>query len=303
MQPASMAPEAPSQTSTHPPRRGSVWCIALLVLLASGCSVVGMLYERIDLLMGLEADSWLDLDADQRRHFRRAVRERMEQNRIEELPEYIAFLELAAMRVERSPDSATLLADAESLRLLLRDTLGRSLPLIAGTLAGLRPAQIDHLEERFEERNADYAREYLEIPPDRFRANRLRRSREAVERWTGRLDAGQRAELAALVDEIPDGSDAWNAYSLAWQQALMDQLRAGADREQLLALLTHWWTTDAAMDPAYVATLENNRRLIAEALARLLPTLSARQRSHAAREFRALARDLREVRQRKLEQS
>ena len=272
-------------------RAGLLGC----VLLVGACSVVGALYERLDLLLGLEADSWLDLDADQKSSFRLAARERIEQNRREELPGYIQLLERAAMRMEGSPDADTLLADAESLRLALRDTLRRSLPMVADALARLRPEQVAYFAEQLEKSNAEYAEEYLDVPPDRFRGARLKRSREAVERWTGRLDAAQRARLAALVDAIPDGSAAWNRYSLAWQQALLAELRAGTDSPRLLRLMEHWWVTDAGMDPAYVAQLETNRGLIASALAELLPTLSQRQRARATREFLDLAGDLREL--------
>lgn len=270
-------------------------CLLSCVLLVGACSVVGALYERLDLLLGLEADSWLDLDADQKSSFRLAARERIEQNRREELPRYIGLVERAAMRVEGSPDADTLLADAESLRLALRDTLRRSLPMVADALARLRPEQIAYFAEQLEESNAEYAEEYLDVPPDRFRGARLQRSREVVERWTGRLDAAQRERLAALVDAIPDGSAAWNRYSLAWQQALLAELRAGTDSPRLLRLIEHWWITGAGMDPAYVAQLDTNRRLIASALAELLPTLSQRQRGRAMREFRDLAGDLREL--------
>lgn len=269
-------------------------CVGL-VLLVAACSVVGTLYERLDLLLGLEARSWLDLDAGQLHRFRHAVRERVEENRREELPHYVAFLERAALRVESPPDATTLLADAEELRLLLRGTVHRSIPLVADTLSTLHPAQVRHLEERFAERNAEYAEDYLDVPPERFRKNRLKRSRQSIERWTGRLDAGQRDRVAALVDAVPDGSAAWDTYSRAWQEALLSSLRGGADRDALRVLLERWWTTDDAMDPGYVAQLEDNRRIIAAAVAELLPTLSKRQRRHAAREFRELAADLREL--------
>jgi len=267
----------------------------VLVSFATACSVVGALYERLDLLLGLEAREWLDLDETQMHDFRRAARLRIEENRREELPEYIAFLELAATRVESPPDAATLQADAEKLRLLLRGTVRRSLPMIADTLASLHPGQVQHLAEQFAESNAEYAEDYLEIAPERFRKNRLRRSREAIERWTGRLDPLQREQVAELVDAVPDGSAAWSAYSQSWQQSLLAELRAGADSERLQALTEQWWTTDAAMDPAYVAQLEENRHIIAGSVARLLPTLTQRQRTRAAAEFRGLAADLREL--------
>jgi hypothetical protein len=270
-------------------------CVVMALCLVSACSVVGALYARLDLLLGLEAESWLDLDAEQLHRFRHAVRGRIAENRREELPAYIDFLELAAARVEAPPDALTLQADAEHLRLLLRSTIRRSLPLIADTLATLRPEQIQHLARRFEESNAEYAEDYLEIPRERFRKNRLERSREAIERWTGRLDSAQRGRVAALVDAVPDGSAAWNAYSIAWQDALLGQLRQGAGSEHLRALMEQWWTTDAAMDPAYVTRLEDNRRLIAATVAELLPGLSERQRKRAAHEFRGLAADLREL--------
>ena len=121
-------------------------------------------------------------------------------------------------------------------------------------------------------------------------------AREAVERWSGRLDAGQRATLERMVDGIPDGSQPWNAFSRAWQRQLLAALRGGRDARELESLLAWWWVDGKGFDPAYAAQLSANRQRIAEGLAELLAVLRPEQRARAAGRLRALADDLHEVR-------
>lgn len=270
--------------------------VLLSALIAGGCSVVGTLYDRVDTLATLEADRWFGLDAAQERRFRAAMRERLEQNRREELPRYVSHIRDLADGIERGADSERVLADIEATRVLMDETIRRSLPVLADTMASLAPAQIDRFAARLEKRNVDYLRDYIEVDPSERASARRKMTREAVERWSGRLDPEQRATLDRMVDSIPDGSKPWNAFSLEWQQQLLAALRAGIDARALEALLAGWWVEGKGFDPAYAAQLAANRQRIAEGLAELLAVLRPEQRARAAGRLRALADDLHEVR-------
>lgn len=277
-------------------RRCARRLVALCLLFAVGaCSTVGTLYGQLDTLAMWEARSWLDLDREQSQHFRRGLEERLERNRRHELPRYSALAaELAALAGTR-PTAAEVHALIESSRELFRDTALATVPLLAATLQRLRPAQIDHLAAGFEESNAEYRAEFLDPDPATLREERLRAVRKGVERWSGRLDATQRARLARLVDEWPSGAARWYAHRLRWQQQLLAELRSGADVDAVAALLRDWWGDVAAYDADYAAELARGRWQIAEALAEVIGSLDARQRARAEARLQELAGDLEEL--------
>lgn len=276
--------------------RGPLLLLLFAVLFAGGCSVVGSLYERVDTLATLEADRWFALDAGQEQRFRAAMGERLEQNRREELPRYVNLIRNLAEGIERGADSEQILVDIETTRALMDETIRRSLPALADTMASLGPEQVERFEARLEERNVDYTRDYIEADPAERASARREMARKAVERWSGRLDSDQRATLDRMVDSIPDGSRPWNAFSLDWQRQLLAALRAGTDARTLEGLLVGWWVEGKGFDPAYAAQLAANRQRIAEGLADLLVALRPEQRARAAGRLRTLADDLHEVR-------
>jgi hypothetical protein len=242
-----------------------------------------------------EARSWLDLDREQSSHLRRGLIERLEQNRREELPHYSALAgELAALAGTR-PTPAEVHALIERSRELFHATAQRTTPLLAATLSGLRPAQLDYLAQEFEESNAEYREEYLDPDPDTLREERLDAVRKSVERWSGRLDEAQRARLARLVDTLPSGAQRWYTHRLRWQEQLLGELRAGADVASIESLLRDWWGDVAAYDADYAAELAEGRWRVAEALAEVIGSFDPRQRARAQSRLRELAGELEDL--------
>jgi hypothetical protein len=253
---------------------------------------VGALYGQLDTLAMWEARSWLDLDREQSGRFRRGLVQRLEQNRREELPHYSALAgELAALAGTR-PTPAQVHALIERSRVLLRDSALATTPLLAATLHGLRPAQLDYLAQEFEESNAEYREEYLDPDPATLREERLDTVRKSIERWSGRLDAAQRARLERLVDELPSGAERWYAHRLRWQGQLLGELRAGADVATIESLLRAWWGDVEAYDADYAAQLAEGRWQVAETLAEVIDSFDARQRARAEARLQELAVEL-----------
>jgi hypothetical protein len=288
---------APPRNSERSPGGLSARIVLVFaILLASGCSVVGTLYGQLDRLIVMQADSWLALDREQKTALRSAVEASVERHRSEELPAWVALLRRIADLVEaRQPEAGALLAEMEHARALTERSTRLLLRPAAEALARLGPAQIEHLARAMEDDNDEFAEEFLDPAPERRAAARVQRTREAIERWSGRLDAAQRAQVAALMASVPDGAEAWRDYREAWQATLLARLEAGDDADTLERLLHDWWIGDAGMDPAYAAQLERNRAVIAEGLAELIVALSPGQRERAARRLRDVATDLEEL--------
>ena len=291
-------PRTASRHSAVRPRPAGRAIRALLVatwltLGLSGCSVIGVFYERLDTLVLREAERWFDLDSAQAVRLRERVDARLAQHRAEELPRYAAFLERSADVVGSSATPEQLQQKFDLLEGILRDALRHSIPALSDTLAELQPAQVERFARRLEESSAEYREEYLDAPATLRRAERIEAATEGVERWSGRLEPAQRALLADMIDAIPDDAGAWYERRLLWQQGLLELLRQGASAQTHAAYLESWWIDDSRRDAGHAAQLERNRAVTAAALATLIDGLSPAQRTRAAGRLRDMAAEFR----------
>ena len=266
--------------------------LALVVLLASACSVVGVVYNRLDFLLLMEADSWLDLDRPQRDRLESSIRQTLDMHRNRELPRWSALLRHMARNVEQSADATALLQTFEEARLAYRASVELLIDPLAAALGDIGPEQLEHLRERIDEDNEAYAKEFLDPAPERRASARERRAREAIERWSGRLDATQRAQVGRMMAAIPDGGESWRDFRLAWQSALLARLAADPDEAELRQLLHDWWLGEAGTTPDYDRQVDANRKLIANGLAGLFRDLSDTQRKRAVRKLQDMAAEL-----------
>jgi hypothetical protein len=270
--------------------------LLLCCLMGTGCSIVGTVYGQLDRLIVMQADRWLALDDGQEAALREAVVHSVERHRSEELPGWIALLHALADLVESGePAEGDMLAAIEQARSLVERSTHLLLRPAAEILARLEPRQLEHLAQALEEDNDEYAEEFLDPSPERRANARVERTREAIERWSGRLDAAQRDRVEALMAAVPDGAEAWRDYRHAWQDALLGHLHAGVDAGAIEQLLQDWWIGDAGMHPDYLAQLARNRQTIAQGLAGLVTALSPAQRQRAVRRLRDTAGELEEV--------
>lgn len=276
-------------------RRARIAAALCVLLVLGACSVLSVAYDNADRIALAYVDDWFDLDRTQGKRFRERFRERMDLHRRDELPRYVAFLGSARALVGGEPSPAELEALFTGARELIELGIRRSLPLMADTLAELSPAQVEHLAAELAESNAEEAEEIEEDTP----AERLRdRQKELIkefERWTGRLDEAQRAQLRELATRLPDGARTWLDYRKERQRGLLAVLRGRAGRDALVAYAEEWWLGDRHFDPQLAAQVASNRRITAAALARLVASLTPKQRSRVQARIDDIVEDLEEL--------
>jgi hypothetical protein len=74
--------------------------LALAALLVAGCSALKLGYTQADIILGWRANSYFDLDADQRREFSTRLDQLLAWHRHEQLPDYAQFLTVAIDKAE-----------------------------------------------------------------------------------------------------------------------------------------------------------------------------------------------------------
>lgn len=286
-----MADRYTDDRDTRPAR----WRWALVALLAAalgGCGI-GLVYPRLDTLGTWYVEGLVSLDDTQSTELERMLKARLDWHRDSELVRYATFLRGMSDSVQRRTDAGTWREAARQAEVFWRD-LGAGLAPVAVALGPtLTDEQVDELLRSLAEQDDEEWEEYADRTPQQRIERRQKSWRRGIERYTGRLDASQRALVNARAAASGSAIPEWREYRRAWREELAATLRVRGDAAQfeprITRLFAHpddWWT------PGYRAALERRRGDLIDLLVELDATLSARQRAAAGREFTSLAAEL-----------
>ena len=275
--------------------RPARWRWALIALLAAalgGCGL-GLVYPRLDTLGTWYVEGLVSLDDTQSTELERMLAARLDWHRDSELVRYATFLRGMSDSVQRRTDAGTWRDAARQAEVFWRD-LGAGLAPVAVALGPtLTDEQVEELLRSLAEQDDEEWEEYADRTPEQRVERRQKSWRRGIERYTGRLDASQRALVNARAAASGSAIPEWREYRRAWREELAATLRVRGDAAQfeprITRLFAHpddWWT------PGYRAALERRRGDLIDLLVELDATLSARQRAAAGREFTSLAAEL-----------
>jgi len=185
-------------------RRYLIILLALLAILIAGCSALRVGYPQADVILGWRANTYFDLDADQRRDFSARMDRLLAWHRYEQLPEYSAFLTDAIGKAEPGLKHDDVAWFMEGFNSRYRTIVNRGAADAAEILATLTPSQIANLQKQFEKDNRKFVSDYdLGESADKRKRGRLKRIINQIEDWTGNLTKEQEQKVAALLDPIP----------------------------------------------------------------------------------------------------
>lgn len=278
---------------THKVRRLYLLVLCGLLLALAGCGAT-LIYPRLDTLVGLYFERLAGLDQSQSAQLSAVLRGNLEWHRSSELARYETFLVELADAVgdgARRPEIERALQRAEDY---WRAIFEQAAPGYASVAATLTDAQVGKLLAGLEAEDEKEWREYQSRSPAERIARREKSLRKTIERFTGPLDARQRALVQRHVASAPSTMPEWRASRRLWREALADALRnrgnAAAFRQQMRKLVAYpdeFWT------PQYRAAITSSRESLTNLLLELDATLSAGQRAALRAELLSLSRDVR----------
>jgi hypothetical protein len=171
---------------------------------------------------------------------------------------------------------------------------GSAVPALTAWLLIEPAARADALQANFERRQRRRQQDQPEqAAADPASTRRHQRLRQNIYDWIGPLSPQQEDGLRDWAHARAFPTQLWRADRQRRQQALLTELRAGADAEKIEALLRTWWIQpEQDRAPAYQQALTDYRQRVRSEAGRLLASLSPAQRERLVRRVRALARDL-----------
>jgi hypothetical protein len=263
-----------------------------LVLLATACSRTDLLYDNADWLVYRWADRLMDASDAQEDAWRGMFRQAMAEHRRELLPQLVRLLHGVEAGVEQGLTAAELSCWFGVADQVYREHARWAVLPATAVLYDLSPAQAGHLAEELEQRNRQYAEDYLDKDPKRRQSSRVDRYVERVEHWTGDLTTEQLRLVEELAGRLPDSASDWLDYREHKQRQLLGLLREGDDRAALQHFLEAWWVQLAGRTPVLIDKTERIRAGVIDLILTLDGAITQAQRDRVLERLRDLRDDL-----------
>jgi hypothetical protein len=266
------------------------WLVVAFVALGlAGCGL-GLVYPRLDTVVGFYVEGLVTLDKAQSVQLKRILAGNLEWHRRSELDRYSAFLRDLAVAVERGAGRDDWLAASRRTEEYWRRVFEQAAPGYAALAATFTDAQVTELLANLEREDAEDRREFDSRTPEQRAARREKSMRRALERFTGPLTPSQRDLLRAHVASSPSFMPEWLENRRVWRAELAEALagrRDGAEFEARMQVLVA--RPDELWTPRYRAAVEQRRESLVEFVVALDATLTPPQRAAARRQLLALA--------------
>lgn len=271
----------------------------LLALGLAGCGL-GLVYPRLDSVVGFYLEGLVTLEPEQSAELKRILAGNLEWHRRSELGDYSAFLREVAATVGRGSKREDWLAATRRTEQYWREVFEQAAPGYARIAATFSDAQVRELLDNLARADEKERRKYASRSADDRDARREKSLRRAIERFTGTLTPAQRELLRGHVAASPSFVPEWLDNRREWREALADALEhrgdgaAFASRMQVLvARPDELWT------PAYRDAIERRRDALVDLMTGLDATLTPTQRAAAQRQLLALADEVQDLARRR----
>ena len=276
---------------THAFTRLMILALVLALCLLPGCSRVRLAYGAADFLLTRYADDYLGLDSAQLERWEPRLEKALAAHRSNELPHLAGFADALHAAARSGFPAAQTRCLVDAFPELYRRHAQIAVTLASPLLAGLTPAQVKALGERFDKEAAE---DRPESGRNLAREQRKRAKRwvDGLEDWTGPLSGAQKAMVAGITDRMPDTTEAIYEYRTRKRDALLALIRSGANEAQIRRFLTAWLVDYRDLPPGLKGAQARLADRIVELLSRLGSSLSPDQTAQLDRRLAQLRDDL-----------
>ena len=281
-----------------PSRWPSIIGTLVVALSLGGCGTVRMVYDNAPALTYWWLDGYFDFDAEQGQRLRAELDALHQWHRTHELPllaEQLAKLQALASKPVRAAQICKLSAQ---LQAHFRTLVEHSAPTLEALAPTLTSAQLQHVDQTFAKRNAEWVRDNLEPSTQDHTARSIKKMIERVESFYGDLTPEQVALVRNQIEttEFDPGAIALERNRRR-EDALqvLEQLQSGtlnaAQRKKAVAALLERTLTPP--DAAYREYMARVTDQTCTHLAALHNSMSAAQRAKLAQTLSGYEQDLR----------
>jgi len=174
-----------------------------LLLLAAGCSRIGLVYNRLDTLAHFQIGRYVHLDPQQRAGFDARFAAAWDWHRRTQLPLYAAELRQLAEQAASAPLSVQQVGQlGERWREHADRATVESLEVAAPTLASLTDRQVDELLAAIEKRAAKEKQKLQKLDDREWREFRTKEAADRLDEWTDLVTPEQRQRIERWASQL-----------------------------------------------------------------------------------------------------
>jgi Family of unknown function (DUF6279) len=282
--------------SRFPPALARWLAVAALALGLAGCGL-GLVYPRLDSVVGFYVEGLVTLDKAQSAALKRTLASNLDWHRQSELERYSAFLRDLAETVAGGTSREDWSGASRRTEQYWREIFEQAAPGYTALAATFTDAQVAELLENLQREDEEAWQDFARRKPEEQQARREKSVRRALERFTGPLTAGQRDLIQGHAARSQPFMAEWRENRRVWREALADALAqrdGGAEFESRMFVLIA--RPDELWTPAYRTALERRRESLIDLMVELDATLTSQQRAAARRQLLALADEVQGLR-------
>jgi len=274
------------------------WLLLLCVALLSGCSLLRLTYPQAPTLAYWWIDGYVDFSTAQTPRVQEQLADWLRWHRITQLPDYAALLQRVRTDVlsNTTPAQVCHWYDEGAARAMV--AYEQVLPAAAETALALTPAQLEHIQHKFDKTNAEFRDDYLQPTPEARQKENVKRSVERAETLYGRLDDAQRELVTRQVAASPFDATLWTAERELRQRDILSTLRRlqaehASNAQMQAALRSFAEQAQLSPRPAYRAYQQRLKQYTCAFAAELHNATTPAQRKAAAETLGGWEKDVR----------
>lgn len=184
-------------------RRAVIGLTLGLVMLLGACSILQFVYNQAPKYFLWRSNRAFHYDDTQYTMAKSFMHQWFQWQRKEQLPQMARFLQRGQTEVLGDISPALACERRDEMEGWVRAGMDQAVPMVAQVMLTLKPAQIQHLSEFFDDQNEDFVDDFL--PPDR--EERLDAAADFVIKWIklvyGPISDAQRDQLKADIARLP----------------------------------------------------------------------------------------------------
>ena len=171
-----------------------------LAMMLNSCGTARLTYSNGETLSYWWLDGYIDISAEQSPQVKEELANLLAWHRKTQLPDYIQWLRSAQGRMQRNVTIANLGRDSSDVTQRLQRLTDQAAPGLADLARSLQPAQLAHLQKKFNSNNDKFRKDTMRGDTDERQRQRFKKVLEQAEYWFGDFSAEQEAIIRAASD-------------------------------------------------------------------------------------------------------
>ena len=264
--------------------------VMLATLLLASCAT-SFTYNRLDWLIPWYVDSYVDLTRAQRQALQAELEPRLALHREEELARYVTILNGIEADLKRPVNAATIRRWVEEAVAAAQRVERSMMEVVLAFRSEVSDDQVNEFMHSLWQRQREFEEEFLDRNDAEYADDNIENLSSLLERFLGRLSRQQHGYVSEAAESLQRFDHAWLEERRGWLNSLEPLLRA-RDTDWQTAVMRAYEAHLRDRTPGYYATFDHNLDQMANAYARALSIMSARQYERAFSEVEDLRRTL-----------